>query len=72
MLENTAHLCLSQYKCRFTKCVIFSDGPKIHTAVIFEEAQPYKRSQALKGYKLLPDEFILFCVSDSQNACILI
>lgn len=55
-----------------TMCVIFSDGPRIHTAVIFDEAQPYKRSQGLKGYELLPDEFILFCISDSENACFLI
>lgn len=53
-------------------CVIFSDGPKIHTAVIFEQAQPYERGQGLKGHELLPDELILFCVSDSQNACFLI
>lgn len=55
-----------------TMCVIFGDGPKIHTAVIFEQAQPHKRGQVLKGYELLPDEFILFFVSDSQNACFLI
>lgn len=43
-----------------------------HTIGIFEHAEPHEAGQVLERHQLLPDELVLFCVSDRQNDCLLI